>query len=62
MPRLSGFDDINRIGGPQQEGPQGPDPPAQLSQEEQLEKVLSHFERVNEFFIQKVAAQSARVG
>ena len=62
MPRLSGFDDINRIGGPQQEGPQGPDPPAQLSQEEQLEKVLSHFERVNEFFIQKVAAQIARVG
>lgn len=62
MPRLSGFDDINRIGGPQQEGPQGPDPPAQLTQEEQLEKVLEHFEDVNQYFIRKVAAQVARVG
>lgn len=63
MARISDFDNINLLGGSQgTQGPQGPDPPAQLTQEEQLEKVLEHFEDVNQYFIRKVAAQVARVG
>ena len=62
MPDRNGFDNLNILGGSGRGGPQGPDPPAQLSQEEQLEKILEHFDNVNRFFIRKVAAQIARVG
>ena len=58
------MDYLNFLGGSTgQYGPQGPDPPGEaLTQEEQLERVMQHFESVNEFFIQKVAAQIARIG
>ena len=58
------MDYLNFLGGSAgQYGPQGPDPPGEaLTQEEQLERVMQHFESVNEFFIQKVAAQIARIG
>lgn len=64
MPRLSSMDYLNFLGGTTgRYGPQGPDPPGEaLTQEEQLERVMQHFESVNEFFIQKVAAQIARIG
>ena len=62
MPIINGFDTISTMGGPQQEGPQGPDPPAQLTQEEQLERLMEHFESVNRYFIRKVAAQIGRIG
>ena len=57
------FDDINRLGDSGRYGPQGPDPPDEgLTQEEQIERIMQHFEDVNQFFIRKVAAQIARVG
>ena len=57
------FDDINRLGDSGRYGPQGPDPPDEgLTQEEQIERLMQHFEDVNQFFIRKVAAQIARVG
>ena len=62
MPDINGFDDLYVLGNSGQESPQGPDPPAQLTQEEQLERVVGHFERVNQFFIQKVAWQVSKIG
>lgn len=57
------FDDINRLGDSGRYGPQGPDPPDEgLTQEEQIDRIMQHFEDVNQFFIRKVAAQIARVG
>ena len=57
------FDDINRLGDSGRYGPQGPDPPDEgLTQEEQIDRIMQHFEDVNHFFIRKVAAQIARVG
>ena len=57
------FDDINRLGDSGRYGPQGPDPPDDgLTQEEQIERIMQHFDDVNQFFIRKVAAQIARVG
>lgn len=57
------FDDINRLGDSGRYGPQGPDHPDEgLTQEEQIERIMQHFEDVNQFFIRKVAAQIARVG
>lgn len=62
MPDIKRFDTLDIMGGQQQEGPQGPDPPAQLTQEEQLERLIEHFEDVNRYFIRKVAAQIGRIG
>lgn len=57
------FDDINRLGDSGRYGPQGPDPPDEgLTQEEQIDRIMQHYEDVNQFFIRKVAAQIARVG
>ena len=61
MPNSS-MDYINWLGGSGRDGPQGPDPPIELTQEQQIERVLQHYESVNKFFIQKVAAQIARIG
>ena len=61
MPNSS-MDYLNWLGHGRDES-QGPDPPGgPLTQEQQLERVLQHFESVNKFFIQKVAAQIARIG
>ena len=62
MPDSKRFDTLNTLGGQPLEGPQGPDPPAQLTQEEQLERLIEHFEGVNRYFIRKVAAQIGKIG
>ena len=59
----SSMDYLNWLGRAGRDWPQGPDPPEEaLTQEQQLERVLQHYESVNKFFIQKVAEQIARVG